>query len=100
METQDNTLLIVGAGHGGSELAIAARQGGWAGPIVLLGDETAVPYHRPPLSKAYLCGQSDVDAIALRPATAYELANVTRMTGATLVGIDRAARLPLHRHAG
>lgn len=91
MDSNDNTLVIVGAGHAGSELAIAARQAGWPGPIVLLGDEAAVPYHRPPLSKAYLCGQADLDAIALRPATAYQLAQVTRMTGVTMRSIDRTA---------
>ncbi len=91
METTDCGLLIVGAGHAGSELAVAARQGGWEGRIVLLGDERGVPYHRPPLSKAYLLGQSDVDALALRPAAAYEAARVERLQGARLVSIDRAA---------
>lgn len=92
METKDCTLLIVGAGHAGSELAVAARQGGWAGRIVLLGDEPGVPYHRPPLSKAYLLGASDADSLALRPATVYEAADIERLQGARLVAIDRAAR--------
>lgn len=92
METKDSTLLIVGAGHAGSELAVAARQGGWAGRIVLLGDEPGVPYHRPPLSKAYLLGTSDVDSLALRLATVYEAANIERFQGARLVAIDRDAR--------
>lgn len=92
METTDCTLLIVGAGHAGSELAVAARQGGWAGRIVLLGDEPGVPYHRPPLSKAYLLGASDADSLALRPATVYEAADIERLQGARLVAIDRAAR--------
>jgi 3-phenylpropionate/trans-cinnamate dioxygenase ferredoxin reductase subunit len=91
METQDGGLLIVGAGHAGSELAVAARQGGWAGRIVLLGDERVVPYQRPPLSKAYLLGKSDVEALALRPATAYQAARVELLQGARLVGINRVA---------
>lgn len=92
METEGSGLLIVGAGHAGSELAVAARQGGWAGRIVLLGDERVVPYQRPPLSKAYLLGKSDVEALALRPATAYQAARVELLQGARLVAIDRAAR--------
>lgn len=92
METSDKSLLIVGAGHAGSELAISARQGGWQGPITLLGDESAVPYHRPPLSKAYLCGESDVEAIQLRPASAYENARIERITGARMTAIDRDAK--------
>jgi len=91
METQYCGLLIVGAGHAGSELAIAARQGGWAGRIVLLGNETGVPYQRPPLSKAYLLGKTDVESLALRPAAAYEAARIERQQGAHVVVIDRAA---------
>lgn len=92
METQYSGLLIVGAGHAGSELAVAARQGGWTDRIVLLGDERAVPYQRPPLSKAYLLGKSDADALALRPVAAYQAARVDLMQGARLTAIDRAAR--------
>lgn len=91
MESQHCGLLIVGAGHAGGELAMAARQGGWAGRIVLLGDETGVPYQRPPLSKAYLLGKADVESLALRPAAAYEAARVERVQGVRVVAIDRNA---------
>jgi 3-phenylpropionate/trans-cinnamate dioxygenase ferredoxin reductase subunit len=91
METQDCGLLVIGAGHAGSELAVAARQGGWSGRIVLLGDENALPYQRPPLSKAYLCNESDANALLLRPAAAYESAGITVKLGARLAAIDRAA---------
>lgn len=92
METASKKLVIIGAGHAGSELAIAARQGGWEGSIVLIGDERAVPYHRPPLSKAYLLGKSDVEALALRPASAYEAARIELLQGVQVIVIDRAAR--------
>lgn len=92
MQTQDGALLVVGAGQAGSELATAARQGGWPGRIVLLGEEAGVPYQRPPLSKAYLLGQSDVEALALRPASAYSAASIELQPGARMVTIDRAAR--------
>jgi len=91
METQDCGLLVIGAGHAGSELAVAARQSGWAGRIVLLGDESALPYQRPPLSKAYLCGETDANALLLRPAAAYESAGIMVKLGARLVAIDRVA---------
>ena len=92
METRGSGLLIVGAGHAGSELAVAARQGGWSDRIVLLGDERVVPYQRPPLSKAYLLGKSDVEVLALRPATAYQAARVELLQGPRLVAIDRTSR--------
>lgn len=92
METKDCGLLIVGAGHAGSELAIAARRGGWRHPIVLLGEEDGLPYHRPPLSKAYMMGQATAEDLLLRPAQAYESAGIERLAGRRAVSLDRAAR--------
>ena len=87
---ENEILLIVGAGHAGAELAVAARQQGWLGRIDLIGDETVLPYQRPPLSNADLHGAATFDALALRPASAYEAARVQVHQGAHLVRIDRA----------
>jgi 3-phenylpropionate/trans-cinnamate dioxygenase ferredoxin reductase subunit len=92
METSNHHLLIVGAGHAGSELALSARQNGWAGRITLLGDEPVLPYQRPPLSKAWLAGKVDADGLLLRPRSAYESARVELVTGARMTAIDRAQR--------
>jgi 3-phenylpropionate/trans-cinnamate dioxygenase ferredoxin reductase component len=91
MQAQD-VLLIVGASHAGVELAMAARQQGWPGPIVLLGDEVSMPYQRPPLSKAWLSGEADADAMLLRPPSAFESAQVTLRLGTRVRSIDREAR--------
>ncbi|MCZ0914127.1 FAD-dependent oxidoreductase [Gordonia amicalis] len=48
------TLLIVGAGEAGLNIAVAAREAGHDGPVVLVGGESLGPYQRPPLSKEYL----------------------------------------------
>ena len=50
-------VVIVGAGQAGAQVAISLRQLGFAGEIVLLGEEPHLPYQRPPLSKAYLSGE-------------------------------------------
>ncbi|HVZ44219.1 MAG TPA: FAD-dependent oxidoreductase [Ramlibacter sp.] len=92
METRQPALVVVGAGHAGGELAMAARQSGWPGSITLIGEEPGVPYQRPPLSKAYLCGQATEADIQLRPAAAYETAAVRRIEGVRVASIDRAAR--------
>jgi 3-phenylpropionate/trans-cinnamate dioxygenase ferredoxin reductase subunit len=60
----------MGVGHAGGEMTMAARQGSWAGRIVLLGEETGAPYQRPPLYKAHLMDKSDLVSLALRPAAA------------------------------
>lgn len=90
--TADDSLLVVGAGHAGCELALAARQAGWLGRIRLLGDEAELPYHRPPLSKAYLHGKSDRTALQLRAPVAYEAAGIELLTGRQVAAIDAAAR--------
>jgi 3-phenylpropionate/trans-cinnamate dioxygenase ferredoxin reductase subunit len=84
--------VIVGTGHGGSELAVSLREQGWPGRIVLVGDEAALPYHRPPLSKAYLIGEATEASLQLRPAIAYEKARVERWAGARVASIDRGRR--------
>ena len=88
METEHCGLVVVGAGQAGSELAMAARHGGWSGRIVLLGDEEALPYQRPPLSKAYLCARCDAEALEFRPASAYEAAQVELRRGSRVEAID------------
>ena len=49
-------ILIVGAGHGGAQAAIALRQARFEGSIAIVGDEPELPYERPPLSKEYFSG--------------------------------------------
>ena len=90
--TENDSLLVVGAGHAGCELALAARQSGWPGPIFLLGDEGEPPYHRPPLSKAYLHGLGDRASLQLRGAVAYQAADVELLPGLGVLSIDTAAR--------
>lgn len=44
-------MVIVGAGECGTRAAFALRENGWPGGIVLIGEESGLPYERPPLSK-------------------------------------------------
>ncbi|HEY2926362.1 FAD-dependent oxidoreductase, partial [Piscinibacter sp.] len=78
--TDMSCAAIVGAGHAGAELAVALRNEGWSGRIVLIGDEPGLPYHRPPLSKAYLAGETAPEGLLLRAAAAYDKAGVERWT--------------------
>lgn len=84
-------IVIVGAGHGGSQLAAALREEGVAEPIVLLSNEDALPYHRPPLSKAF---QKAPDAAAqvLRPESFYRDHGVDLRFSETVVRIEPGAR--------
>ncbi|MBF6215710.1 FAD-dependent oxidoreductase [Nocardia puris] len=82
--------LIVGAGHAGVQLAASLRQEGWTGEIVLIGEESALPYQRPPLSKAYLAGKSTLDELAIRSAEFYSKQGI-QLLDATVEAIDRSA---------
>ena len=56
--TKDEKIVIIGASHAGVQLSVSLRENGFAGAITLVGEEQPTPYHRPPLSKAFL---KDVD---------------------------------------
>ncbi|MBY0305443.1 MAG: pyridine nucleotide-disulfide oxidoreductase [Sphingomonas sp. 28-62-20] len=61
-------IVIVGAGHGGAQAAIALRQQGFTGSIAIIGEEPELPYERPPLSKDYLAGDKPFERLLIRPA--------------------------------
>ena len=92
MDSANPTLIVIGAGHAGAEAAVAARQGGYAGKIIVIGDELPLPYHRPPLSKAYLQGGATVESLQLKPQSAYDKAEITLRLGARVASIDRAQK--------
>ncbi|MGW6356831.1 NAD(P)/FAD-dependent oxidoreductase [Streptomyces sp. NPDC055092] len=82
-------VVVVGAGHAGTTVVSLLRQGRFSGEVTLLGDESELPYHRPPLSKK-LSG----DALEqwLRPAQFYRAQSIDLQLNERVVEIDRAAR--------
>lgn len=86
-------VLIIGAGHAGGSVAALLRQYGHKGEIWLAGEETTLPYQRPPLSKAWLKGEAGVEDLLLRPASFYAEQNITLRPGATATRIDREGKI-------
>ena len=84
-------VVIVGAGHAGGSAAAVLRQYGWKGPITLIGAEPVAPYQRPPLSKAWLQGESDLASLLLRTADFYQSQGVALLLSTDVTGIDRRA---------
>lgn len=84
-------VVIVGAGHGGSQLAVSLRDEGFAGTVTLIDAGADLPYHKPPLSKTFL-KSPDAAPQMLRAATAYDKAGITRLTG-TVTAIDPSAQV-------
>jgi 3-phenylpropionate/trans-cinnamate dioxygenase ferredoxin reductase component len=85
------TVLVVGAGHAGFQLAASLRQHGYGGRVCLINDEAHLPYQRPPLSKAYLKGEGRPDSLMFRPDKFYREQNI-ELIGDRAVSIDRGAR--------
>ncbi|MBD8505016.1 FAD-dependent oxidoreductase [Hoyosella sp. G463] len=83
-------VLIIGASHAGAQVCANLRQDGWTGEILGIGDEPVLPYHRPPLSKAYLAGKTTLDEQLIRPAAYYEKHDITFRV-AHVDSIDREA---------
>ena len=54
-----NRIVIIGASLAGASAAIALRNQGYEGELILIGEESERPYERPPLSKAVLLGDAE-----------------------------------------
>ncbi|ACA16734.1 FAD-dependent pyridine nucleotide-disulphide oxidoreductase [Methylobacterium sp. 4-46] len=85
-------IVVVGAGQGGFQLGASLREGGYRGPVTLIGDEPGLPYGRPPLSKAYLAGKTDAEGLQLRPPAYYAEHGIRVRAGERVSAIDRSAR--------
>ncbi len=90
--SKDAKIVIVGAGQAGATLAQHLRTKGHEGPITMIGAEPALPYQRPPLSKAYLLGEMDLDSLFLRPQSFYDDHAVEMKLGMEVTAIDRQAK--------
>src|SRR3954451_6870596 len=85
-------VVIVGAGHGGFQLAASLRQHGFEGRILLLTEEPVLPYQRPPLSKDYLDGKIGFDLLLMRADAFYRDHGIDLLQGARAEAIDRATK--------
>jgi 3-phenylpropionate/trans-cinnamate dioxygenase ferredoxin reductase subunit len=63
----ESCVVIVGAGQAGFQTAASLREQGYAGRVVLIGDEASLPYQRPPLSKAHLKLDAEDAQLHFRP---------------------------------
>jgi 3-phenylpropionate/trans-cinnamate dioxygenase ferredoxin reductase component len=88
MRTYD--VVIVGAGHAGTQLAVALSAEDFAGSMALLGDEETVPYERPPLTKAFLAGDAQTGDLAFRPPAWWAASAVEHHGGAQVTAVEAA----------
>jgi 3-phenylpropionate/trans-cinnamate dioxygenase ferredoxin reductase subunit len=87
-----STILIVGGGQAGAQAIDTLRREGFAGRLVLIGDEPELPYQRPPLSKKYLSGEMAADRLLFRHRSFYDEHRIELKLGRRAVRLDAAAR--------
>jgi NADPH-dependent 2,4-dienoyl-CoA reductase/sulfur reductase-like enzyme len=82
--------IVIGGGQAGGRAIQAMRRAGFAGEIVLIGDERHLPYERPPLSKDFLLKGSAAKMPTVLDQAYADENQITLKLGAAAVGIDRA----------
>lgn len=91
-ESQHFDVTIVGAGHGGSQVAIALRQARFAGSIGLISNDPNLPYERPPLSKEYLSGEKTFERLLFRPADFWNDRSIELHLGESVTAVDAQSK--------
>ncbi len=97
---QLNQVVILGGGQAGAQVAMSLRQAGYGGAIILVGDEAALPYQRPPLSKAFLKGELPEERLQFKPESWYDDAGIDLVLSTRAEAIDRQARVVALQHGG
>ncbi|WP_353728334.1 FAD/NAD(P)-binding oxidoreductase [Mesorhizobium sp.] len=85
-------IVVVGAGQAGASLAAKLRALGYDGPVTLIGDEPAPPYQRPPLSKAYLLRDMNLEQLYLRAPSFWKQNEINLILSAPVTSIDRVSK--------
>lgn len=86
-------VVIAGAGHGGAQAAIALRQHGFEGSILMIGREPEYPYERPPLSKEYLAGDKDFARLLIRQDAFWADKSIAIRLGREVATVDPSRRI-------
>jgi 3-phenylpropionate/trans-cinnamate dioxygenase ferredoxin reductase subunit len=93
MEPRHVDALLVGGGVAAARCARALRRGGFAGSILLVGDEPVPPYNRPPLSKELLRDEVPEELLLAEPRSWYERRDVELRLGLPATSLQPDARL-------
>src|SRR6185295_19291668 len=70
-----------------------ARSAGFAGEVVLIGDEPYPPYDRPPLSKDVLLGKADANSLQLFGLDEYARLSIELVRRTKVDAIERRAHM-------
>jgi len=88
----DAPIVVIGAGQSGLQVAESLRSEGYQGRLLMIGDEACPPYHRPPLSKAYLAGEASEEQLTIRKPEVLARKGIELLSGVRVEAIDRQQR--------
>ena len=86
-------LVVVGGGPAALEAVRAYREGGAGGDVVLVSADEHLPYNRPPLSKDFLRGESEEDALPLEDGGFYRRHGIEVRLGTRAQALDTGRRV-------
>jgi 3-phenylpropionate/trans-cinnamate dioxygenase ferredoxin reductase subunit len=87
------TIVVIGGGQAAGWVVKTLRKTGFEGRLVMIADEIHLPYERPPLSKAVLSGDADIDTVRLFASDDFASLNVEAWQPDVATQIDRAQRI-------
>jgi len=88
----DDPIVIIGGGQAAVQMCIALRKEKVDSPIVMLSEEREYPYHRPPLSKSFLSGDTPEEKLRMRPASFYPSKDVAVKLNSRVIKINPESR--------
>src|SRR5690606_8978902 len=91
MAEMKNGVIVVGTGHVGVQAAASLREEGYSGPLILIGDEKDLPYHKPPLSKTFI-KDAEARPQLLRGESFYSGSSIDLRPGLRVTRLDPAGR--------
>jgi 3-phenylpropionate/trans-cinnamate dioxygenase ferredoxin reductase subunit len=84
--------VIVGGGVAAAAAAAGLRAHGFDGEVVIVSDDTTLPYERPPLSKGFLTPQTSPEPTYLKPPDWYREHDVQSVLGVRAHSLDPVAK--------
>ena len=87
------TIVVIGGGQAAGWVVKTLRKEGFDGRLVMIADEVHLPYERPPLSKAVLAGEADIDTVRLVKPDDFDALNVEAWQPDCASSIDREQRI-------
>ncbi len=84
----ESTHIVVGAGQAGGHAAIALREAGFTGRILLIGEEAERPHERPPLSKAMLTAEVEPPISYFHAEARYAERGVEMLVGTRVASVE------------